>query len=164
MGRYVITFFLFALLMVSLFGCSSNEYSTKMPDDFDFTLSYGVNGVNQINTFEDKVVKDLISNGKIEAQIELSDNEMQQIYEKMIEIDIMKNFDVEKENGCEIIPSNLSKWTIQMNGETNTFYYKSYCNRPKRIETLYELEGFIHNIVENKEEYKRLPNAEGGYE
>lgn len=151
-------------MLVSLFGCSAKEYSTTMPEDFDFRLLYGVNGVNQINTFEDKVVKDLISNGKIEAQIELSDNEMQQIYEKMIELDIMKNFDVEKENGCEVIPSNLSKWTIQMKGETNTFYYNSYCNPPKRIEKLYELERFIHNIVENKDEYQQLPNAEGGYE
>ncbi|MBM6619444.1 hypothetical protein [Bacillus suaedaesalsae] len=161
MKRFIIAIF----LILSVSGCTFkvNDHK-KIPEDFNFSLSYGVNGINRIDTFEGKVVKDLINNGKIEADIVLTRDEMQQIYEKMNELDIMKKFNVKKEKGCGVEPSNLSKWTIHMNGETNSFYYMSYCDPPKRIIALYELENYIHEMAVNKEEYKRLPKAEGGYE
>lgn len=166
MGKRVIVFIL--IFTFSLITACSNEASTgdsqEMPYDFNFSLKYGTYGKQVIDTFNDIVIKDLVLDGTVEAEIAFTDFEMKEIYNKMISIDIMGDLDLEKEKECESEPESISNWTIQMNGKTKSYSYKSYCNYPEDVLNLMELEDFIHNLMANKEKYKKLPESNGGYE
>ncbi|GAA0342200.1 hypothetical protein GCM10008931_36980 [Oceanobacillus oncorhynchi subsp. oncorhynchi] len=83
--------FLFMMLTLSLYACSQPETNepepettpvdsvANMPDDFDFSIQFGVGKNNEINTFEGTVTKDLIENGTATAEISLTEEEMNQI-------------------------------------------------------------------------------------
>lgn len=72
----------------------------EMPADFDFLVRYGYGEVtkNEINTYQDSVVKDLIMNGTATADITLTEDEMRSIYERMRGIHIMGKL--------ELVPSS----------------------------------------------------------
>jgi hypothetical protein len=155
------------MIVAVAYGCSTenlNETSHKeMPEDFNFTLSYGVMGKQKIDTFEDLVVKDLVEDGLIEANISFTDQEMNEIHSKMMEINIMGELDLNKDNSCSSEPEIISIWTIQMKGETKSFNYISFCDVSNDIESLRKLENFITNLMEQKDAYKKLPPSNGTY-
>ena len=162
-----LTLLSFFIIVAGGFGCSSenlNETSHKeMPEDFNFALSYGVMGKQKIDTFEDLVVKDLVEDGLIEANISFTDQEMNEIHRKMMKIKIMGQLDLNKDNSCSSEPEIISVWTIQMKGETKSFNYNSVCDVSNDIDRLRELENFITNLMEQKEAYKKLPPSNGAY-
>lgn len=167
MNRKWLTLLSFFMIVAGAFGCSSenlNETSYKeMPEDFNLALSYGVMGKQKIDTFEDLVVKDLVEDGLIEANIYFTDQEMNEIYSKMLEINIMGELDLSKENSCSSEPEIISVWTIQMKGETKSFNYNSFCDVSNDIERLRKLENFITSLMEEKDAYKKLPPSNGAY-
>lgn len=155
------------LLILGIMGCSSASnvgMSTEMPEDFEFSLSYGTYGKQKVDTFNDVVVKDLVIDGTIEANIVLSNEEMTLIYAEMSSFSIMGELDLQKENECITEPSSFSEWTIQMNGQTKTIHYQTFCDYPDDVLKLSNLQEFIHNIVIEKPEYKELPVSNGYYE
>lgn len=157
----------FIIILSGLPGCSKAVDQDEMPSDFDFKLVYGTYGKEKIDTFNDTVVKDLVEDGKIEANITLTEQEMEQIYKQMMSIDIMEIVveEEDSENECDVTPPSFTKWNIQMNGKTTSIYTKLYCDvYPEDILKLLKLADFIHNIVINKDEYKELPNSNGYYE
>lgn len=157
----------FTLILSVITGCS-NDTSVKpnsdMPDDFNFSLTYGTYGKQKIDTFNDIVVKDLVVDGTVEAKISLTEEEMNQIYQEMLNINIMGELDLNKDEECVTEPPSLSKWNIQIDGETKTFNYSTYCDLPKDGRKLLKLEDFIHSIIIEKDEYKKLPKVNGAYE
>ncbi len=53
-------------------GCSKDapeDVVSEMPEDFNFRLTYGTYGKQKIDTFSNTVVKDLVEDGAIEANI-----------------------------------------------------------------------------------------------
>lgn len=160
-----ITFFTLLLFVFTSCGKSvSNQMPQEMPSDFNFSLSYGSYGKKSVDTFNDRVVKDLIEDGTIEANISLTDEEMRQIYKEMVNINIMGDLDIEENQNCHSEPPALSSWRIQVNGETISITYKPFCDETADILKLTELEDFIHSLIVEKEEYKELPEAKGAYE
>jgi hypothetical protein len=165
------SFFMFLLTVIIFFiaGCST-EISVRpnedMPDDFNFSLTYGSYGKQKIDTFKDLVVKDLVEDGTIEARIALSEEEMKQIYNEMMNINVMGELelDLDKDEECHTEPPRISIWDIQMDGKTKSFNYQSYCDYPEDVLNLLKLEEYIHNIVSIKTEYKALPESRGAYE
>lgn len=150
-----------------LAGCSStaDTMPEEMPADFDFRVSYGVNGTNKIDTFIDLVVKDLVEDGIAEADIALSDQEMEAIYLKMAEFNVMGELDLEEDTQCSVEPSSQTAWMISANGEVKEFGFGSYCDGfPEDVQKLVALEEFVRNMVSSKEAYKALPEATGAYE
>jgi hypothetical protein len=164
--QFKILFFIMAIFLILVTGCNNLKDNTnqKMPDDFNFSLSYGTYGKQEIDTFHNLVVKDLVEDGTVEASISLTSKEKQAIYDEMIKIDIMGDLDLDKEKECETEPSSISKWNIQMNGETRSFHYTTYCEYPEDVLNLIKLEEYIHSVVSSKEDYKALPEAKGYYE
>ncbi|MDD5702976.1 MAG: hypothetical protein PHU23_13115, partial [Dehalococcoidales bacterium] len=61
-----------------------------MPDDFDFIVTYGVGGLNAMDTFKGLYTRDLIEAGTADAPVQLSQQEMMQIYSEMRRINIMQ--------------------------------------------------------------------------
>jgi hypothetical protein len=158
-------------------GCSDNtdlgtniEKENNMPDeipkDFNFTVQFGHRFKNEINTFKDSVTKDLISDGTATTSIFLTNEEISAIYKKMKDINIMapKKLVPDKTN-CMQTPHGEDKWEIQLNGETKTLYWNGeYCETTNDAKQLIELRNYILNIVKSKEEYKKLPEANGAYQ
>lgn len=64
----------------------------KTPEDFGFSIQYGVdkNQPNEIDTFQGVVIKNLVENGTAKANITLSDKEMSEIYDKMKDINVLE--------------------------------------------------------------------------
>lgn len=158
-------YILLMLMCINLVGCAnftSEESIPPMPDDFNFKLKYGVNGMQEIDTFKGRVVKDLIEDGTIETSISLQKEEMETIYKQMMALDIME-IELPNETSCTEEPEMVSKWNIEMNGETHSFQFTRSCE-PSQIEVdLLEIEQTIHKMIKEKPEYKELPEATGGY-
>ncbi len=158
--------------LVFVTGCGSKDVTedrmpASMPSDFNFSVSYGYGDrtKNEINTYADTVTKDLIMNGAASAKIALSDDEMREIYAKMIEMDMMAAKKLPKKNGCFQTPSNEESWKVTVNGVTTSFTWTDeYCVMTDDADQLLALRRFIHGIVEAKAAYKALPAAEGGYD
>lgn len=68
--------FVFIIILSGLPGCSKTVDQDEVPVDFDFRLIYGTYGKEKIDTFNDTVVKDLVKDGTIEANITLTEQEM----------------------------------------------------------------------------------------
>jgi hypothetical protein len=159
--------FIFTVIISFIAGCST-EVSVKpnedIPDDFNFSLTYGTYGKQKVDTFKDVVVKDLVEDGTIEASIALTEEEMKQIYNEMMKINVMGELDLDKDKECHSEPQRISIWNIQMDGKIKSFYFNSYCDYPKDVLKLLNLEEYVRNIVSSKEEYKALPESSGAYQ
>jgi hypothetical protein len=152
------------LLVIS--GCSGkNNMPDEMPDEFDFLVKFGVGSKNEINTFDNTVTKDLVVDGTITEKIPLTKKEIKMVYEKMKEVNVLESKKLEpKKKRCMQTPYSEDKWKINLNGETITLYVsEEYCNPTKDAEKIIELRNYILDIVLNKDEYKKLPEPNGGY-
>ncbi|WP_156321093.1 hypothetical protein [Bacillus sp. JCM 19041] len=149
-------------LLMMLGGCA-NEVAMldERPDDFGFSVSYGIGGKQKIDTFENIVQKDLVADGTIEVELALTNEDLDLVYEKMKEIPITKQLKLN--DHCAVEPAPSSSWLIQYEHEEIELVYEGQCSAGMVAE-LYELEEFIYRLVSEKEAYKRLPEARGGYE
>lgn len=148
---------------------ASQTMPENMPDDFGFSVQFGMGKNNEINTFKSTVTKDLIVDGTATANIAFANEEMAEIYEKMRQVRIseMKNFIPEPVNGsiCMIEPYEEDEWKIIVNGETITHSVSGiYCDPTSDAKQLVELRNFVFNKIKSKDDYKSLPDARGGYE
>lgn len=164
MKQIFLLFFIMALLVT---GCNEKENNMpeEMPSDFDFLIQFGVQSKNEINSFENIVIKDLIVEGTASTEISFTEEEIKKLYQKMREINIMepKELMPEKTN-CMQTPYEEDKWKIKLNGETQTLYRNGeYCKTTDDAQQLIELRNYIFDLVKSKDEYKKLPEAEGGY-
>ena len=165
MKQIFLSVFIMALLVT---GCNEKENNMpeEMPSDFDFLVQFGVQSKNEINTFDNIVIKDLIAEGTASTEISFTKEEMKKIYQKMREINIMepKELIPEKIN-CMQTPYGEDKWKVKLNGETQTLYWNGeYCETTDDAKQLIELRNYILDIVKSKDEYKKLPEAKGGYQ
>ncbi|MEK3715908.1 hypothetical protein [Paenibacillus sp. FSL R7-0333] len=139
-----------------------------MPEYFDFLVRYGYGEVskNEINTYQDTLVKDLIVNGTATANITLTGEEMRSIYERMRGISIMSKMQlVPAKQSCSVVPYQEDSWRITVNGFTRNWSWSGEnCELTEDAEKLLELRNFIADIVAGKEAYQELPEAEGGYD
>ncbi|WP_440109490.1 hypothetical protein [Paenibacillus sp. QZ-Y1] len=142
----------------------------EMPGDFNFMVRFGYGEVtkNEINTYEDQVVKDLIIKGTATADIILTTEEMRSIYKKMYEMNVMGMQDVALtglNSNCSREPYNEESWKITVDGEIQSLMWSDqHCDVTNEADQLLKLRKFIQQIVETKEAYKELPEAEGGYD
>src|SRR5699024_3950087 len=155
---------LFVILFI-LAAC--NPFKTpsmpeQMPEDFGFSVQYGVGQKNEIDTFKGVVIKDLIEDGTAKADITFTDKEMSDIYEKMKAINVLekKNFT----SKCESEPSEETEWKITLDGETVTQSIEEFCDPTKDVEQFLKLQNYVFDKVKNKESFKKLPKAKGGYD
>ncbi|MCM3711045.1 hypothetical protein [Sporosarcina luteola] len=164
--RYLLAF----MLVLLITGCNSNvtnisNTSSEMPNDFDFIIMFGVGKKNVINTYENKVTKDLIADGTVTTNLSFSKEELALIYQKMKEIDIADAKDLIPETNCMKEPFGQDEIKVTINGETFTHSFsEEYCEPTQDAKQLIELKDFVWSIVESEEEYKKLPDPKGGYE
>ncbi|QHT62160.1 hypothetical protein GXP70_20700 [Paenibacillus lycopersici] len=147
-------------------GVLAHEMPAEMPADFDFRVRYGYGMKDEIDTYADKVTKDLIVKGTAAADLKLSDSEMQAIYAKMKTVHAMRLTDLNPANtGCSQVPYNQASWTITAAGETRTLTWSGeHCDIAPGAKKLLELQTYVSAIVQATEAYQALPAAEGGYD
>ncbi|MET1167600.1 hypothetical protein ABWV16_21320, partial [Bacillus velezensis] len=98
--------------------------------------------------------------------ITLTTEEMRSIYKKMYEMNVMGMEDVVfAGSNCSKIPYNEDNWKITIDGEMKSLTWSDqHCDVTSEADQLLKLRKFIQQIIETKEAYKELPEAEGGYE
>lgn len=155
--------------LLLLGACSSIEeggsnFPEEMPEDFDFVLNYGYEARDVINTYENAYTKNMISADDETVEMIFSDEEMQTMYEKMKEADILKSTENAAKSQCAD-PYETNKLEMTMNGEIyEREWITSYCDNvpDNKLKSFVE---FVHKeIIVMKEEYKELPEPSGGYD
>ncbi|MEK4485418.1 hypothetical protein MHH81_07395 [Psychrobacillus sp. FSL H8-0484] len=135
-----------------------------IPSDFDFIVEFGVRKRNVINTYEDTVTKDLVADGTVTTNLTFTTEEMDKIYQKMKEINITGKKNTNPQTNCLRIPFSEDEWEITINGGVITHTVsEQYCSETSDDKQLIELRNYVFSLVKNKDEYKKLPEAEGGY-
>ena len=151
-------------------------------DKFNFVFRYGVeeevNALlfnynkkpkNMLNTLNDTFEKDLVENGKAKTKLVLTESEMKELETYIIEKNIINYPDkiiFETKNDIGRARSYL---TIYIGGEKKTIewiniWIGNYTEEMKnQVKNLDELWFIILEMIKNKEEFKKLPDAKGGY-
>lgn len=149
-------------------GCA--EVTTTREGDFNFILRYGVNAKNEIDTFHDKVTKDMIMAPSITINLPLTEKEMDDIYQKMVEIDFFNypdEFKVSMPQGQPVrlaTPYSSYYFKVEKGSTVKELKWEDeIMNADNKADRLRELISFIRDIIESKPEYKVLPTASGGY-
>lgn len=164
-GKILLFIFAFFLSGCGLNNDTKDVMPDEMPSDFGFSVKFGVGKKNEIDTFEGKITKDLVDDGTTTINLPLTIEEKAKIYEKMKTINIISMKDLVPKTECMTKPYSEDEWKITINGETiTTSISGAYCEKAIDENKLIDIRNYIRNIVQSKGEYKKLPEATGGYE
>ena len=148
-------------------GCSAPPPS---PSNFNLIFKYGVGARNELNTFDGTYTKDMIMDPSITVNLSLSKEELDRIYQKMIEINFFgypDEFSVSVSPGepAGMVTPHLSYYfRVEYDSKVKELRWEDNITNPdKKAEKLRELINLIRDIIESKEEYKKLPSPRGGY-
>ncbi|MNI49466.1 hypothetical protein D3C73_1040780 [compost metagenome] len=173
---------LLSFLVILLSGCEDMEHSApalqpepsaeavnmpeQMPEDFAFSVRYGITAKNEINTFKGTVTKDLISKGSATAKLRLTDAERSKIYRQMREMNVVDGMELEiADKSCRQIPYDEEYWIIRVNSEQKALNWSGeYCQTTPDARKLQQLRDQIVKLVQSKPEYQALPESVGGYD
>ncbi|GAJ99945.1 hypothetical protein [Geomicrobium sp. JCM 19055] len=135
----------------------------EMPEDFDFSLWYGITGANEINTFEGTYTKDLAEGGDVTTELQLTNEEMKMIYNQMRSVDVLNTARYACKTTC-VEPYDENHLTMTVNGEViERDWIHAMCGEPE--EQLAEFVEMIHlDMIDPKSEYQDLPEPTGGYD
>lgn len=125
---------------------------------------------NELDTFNNTYIKDMVTNPPITVNFVLNDQEKQKIYDKMVEINF---FDYPDEFIVTVPPGqNIG----QVTPYSSYYFHVEYNSKKKdlswddniivsdsKADELRELIQLIQDIIETKDEYKELPAPSGGY-
>ena len=141
------------------------------PRDFNLIFKYGVTARNELNTFEGTYTKDMIMDPSITVELSLTEEELDRIYQKMLEIDF---FDYPDAFSVPVAPSRLTKlripyisyyFKVEYNSSIKELRWEDEIqNENEEADKLRELIRLIKDIIESKEEYQKLPAPTSGYE
>ena len=159
---------IFAFISAFSFSCHAQQ-----PTDSNFNLlfKYDVGAGDQLNTFNNTYTKDMVMDPPITVGLKLTDEEKQKIYGKMIEIDFFNypdEFAITVPPGQVVgivTPSPSYYFHVEYDSRKKDLSWNDYIlNDDARADKLRELIRLVEDIVESKDEYKRLPPPSGGYE
>lgn len=163
------------LFVVMLAGCSfikqsnSKQVDTNLPDnkpsDFNFVLIYGINSGNELDTIKGTYTKDMIGAPAVTTNLKLSEEEMNEIYLKMKDINILSYPEKFYPEG-DVVHTPFETYSIKVvysGMEKNIHWDDKNSSDSKEAVQLRNIFKRIHQIVSEKEEYKKLPKPKGGY-
>lgn len=137
------------------------------PADFAFEIHYGLGGgKNAVNTFSHTVTKDLIVAGTATIKdFSFTEKEKRKIYSKMREANVMAEKYLDYEEGCRQVPYKTYGMKVRVHGKTQKFHWSNErCGMTEAGQKLADVISFIHQLVVEKDSYRRLPEPVGGYD
>ncbi len=153
--------------VTGLTGCTTRPAEVS---NFNLIFKYGVTARNELNTFEGTYTKDMVMDPSITVELSLTEEELDRIYQKMIEIDF---FDYPDEFSVSVAPGELITirtpyssyhFKVEYNSSTKELGWEdAIMNENEDADKLRELIMLIRDIIEAKEEYKELPAPTSGY-
>lgn len=130
-------------------------------DDFGFVLKYGVNRRNEINTIQEKLVKDLQDGSVAEADdFKLSHEQLQNIFRELVLANYMQ--DKTLTESCNIKPSESYDLQIDINNHGRQYTW-SECDQSADGKEMTGLARYIIGMVQQEKLYKELPDIRGYY-
>lgn len=154
-------------------GCEWSEtLSESRPADFNLVFKYGYGTINKnvLNTFNGTYTWDMVVDPPITIDFSLSDEDMDRIYQKMVEIDF---FCYPGEFAIPLPEEGI----VGMGTPYQGYYFMVECdnkvkvlrwedkitNKNEEADKLRWLTGLIISLIESKDEYWELPSPRGGY-
>ena len=157
---------------VENFGIPDLSKLEKKPSgEFNFILGFGRYARSILNTFEGTFTKDLVK-GFSTIRFQLSQEEMGLIEEKFRDMDILSypaefKPDSADPNGkiTVVMPCNSYYLRIELDGEIREIFWKDEnLAKDQKSIVLRELIDEIEQMILQRDEYKKMPSAKGGYE
>lgn len=148
-------------------GCAGA--ATAQKSGFNFIFKYGVMARNELNTFQDKFTKDMISDPSVTIDLVLTTAEMDSINQKMVDIDFfsyLDEFKVEVTGDIIGMVTPYSSYYFKVeyaSGIKELSWEDEITNSDAQGDKLKELINLIKGIIESKAEYQALPKPSGGY-
>ncbi len=139
--------------------------------EFGFELDFGAYGRNNVDTFRNRLTKDLVLSGSIDANFKFSGREKKEIFNRMYKMDIL-SYPMTLNDGLHDFEHPESYvLRVKIDNEEKTIYWSApWSFFDEDMEKLTdeqlafkELVEYIKGIVYNSREYKALPDHEGGY-
>jgi hypothetical protein len=129
-------------------------------------LNYGIGSKNQLDTIKGQYTKDMVTEPSVSTNLKLSDEDMNTIYSEIRNINILDYPDNFKpKSNVTQIPFCTYNFKVIVNGiEKNLSWADESVSQPKQAVQFRELFKKIQERIESKEEYKKLPEAKGGYD
>ncbi len=158
------------LILVILGAAGCDNSATNQPN-FNFIFKYGVGAKNVLDTFKGEYTKDMVLGPSVTVPLSLSEDEMDRIYQKMVEIDF---FNYPERFSVVVPPGELTGMVTPF----SSYYFKAeyhsqikelwwedeITNKDEKADKLRELINLIRGIVESKDEYKKLPEPRSAYQ
>ncbi len=167
---------LVALLWTAHFIMSGSRSNSSVSlknagiNDFNFKLNFNVLGKEQLDTYKGTYTKDLVLNGTKTIDFKIPDNVKSEIYKLMMDVNILSFPDTLKAGSMLVMPSCDYKLTVTINGKTKNIIWKDGLypsmkdSLPKDNKNFLKIVKYISDYIYSTEEYKNMPQANGGYE
>lgn len=161
---------LILIILITNFTLSScRKAQQNPPQNFAFEFRYGVYGKNDLNTFEHKYTKDMVSDASITIPFKLTNDQMKVIYKKMMQIDVFdypENF--KPSDGffyhTMVTPHKTYYFKVRAGNKTKVINWDDInLSKKKSARNLRDLTELIQKMIHESPEYKKLPEPKSGY-
>ena len=157
-------------LIVTVIGLSSWDTPPAETSSLNLIFKYGVMAKNELNTFEGTYTKDMVMDPSITINLSLTEEDLDRIYQKMVEIDFFDypeefSVSIEEEESIGIVtPYSSYYFKVEYDSSIKELRWKDeIIKQDEKADRLRELIQLIRDIIESKEEYKELPAPTSGY-
>lgn len=151
-----------------------NLIAEENNDDFNFSLTFSTFGKCKIDTFKSTFTKDLVMDGTKTIRFVIPKEVKDEIFKAMMDIDIMSFPDELKNGEMSTTPYCDYKLVIHAFGRNKTIIWNEGLHpdiRPEDQEYVPEnnkkflnIVDKIENYIYSTEEYKKMPEVNGGYD
>jgi len=166
-------FFLIAIAVIILavagfvvfkqLNTSSQNSSTGKPANFNLIFKYGVGAKNELNTFEQTYTKDMVMDPSITIKFKLSDSELAGIYQKINDLKLFDKNEELTEGDINTFVTPCSNYYLKVQIDSIQKELSLDDCRGKVNDAFQQFADYIISVIESKEEYKKLPDPNGGY-
>jgi hypothetical protein len=154
------------IAVVILFGVAGyfitqQQKTNPQATDFNMIFKYGVFSGNELNTFTQTYTKDMITGPKATIKLKLTDDELASIYQKLNDLDLLNESTEPIKGEGGVTPCWGGYLKAQVNSKLKELSWNN-CEGgySKKFD---QFTDYVIQIIESKEEYKRLPIPRGGY-
>jgi hypothetical protein len=154
-------------------GCDWSEtLPESRPSDFNLVFKYGYGSINKnvLNTFNATYTKDMVVDPSVTIDFSLSDEDMDRIYQKMVEINFFcypDEFEIPlPEEGIVGMqtPYQGYYFMVECNNQVKVLRWEDkITNKNEDADKLRKVISLIRSIIQSKDEYWELPSPRGAY-